>query len=80
MISNCGCRQVEGLEEVERAFVQVHYALRAEPEHKVSKLIGALRFCCPSSPAASCQWCLQPSCEYFHCIFFVQTLLLVGCR
>jgi hypothetical protein len=27
--------QVEGLEEVERAFVHVDYALRAEPEHKV---------------------------------------------
>ena len=28
--------QVEGLEEVERAFVHVDYALRAEPEHKVN--------------------------------------------
>lgn len=40
--SNCGM-QVEGLEEVERAFVHVDYALRAEPEHKVTRFHPCLR-------------------------------------
>ena len=39
--------QVEGLEEVERAFVHVDYALRAEPEHKVRlKCSGAHALMC----------------------------------
>ena len=42
MTIDCGCWQVEGLEEVERAFVHVDYALRAEPEHKVSRLAAVV--------------------------------------
>lgn len=33
--------KVEGLEEVERAFVHVDYALRAEPEHKVERNLAS---------------------------------------
>lgn len=44
--------QVEGLEEVERAFVHVDYALRAEPEHKVRlKCSGAS---CPDALKCAC--------------------------
>lgn len=48
---SCGCWQVEGLEEVERAFVHVDYALRAEPEHKVSGLAAVVLSCCTYSSA-----------------------------
>lgn len=51
MTMDCGCWQVEGLAEVERAFVHVDYALRAEPEHKVSRLAAVVTSRCARSSA-----------------------------
>lgn len=57
MTRTVGFWQVEGLEEVERAFVHVDYALRAEPEHKVSRLAAVVTSCCAYSSAH----CLLPT-------------------